>query len=121
MCFFLVRDGRPITPSLTNDVLESITRSTILHLAREHMGVEPIERDVDRSELYAAEEAFFCGTGWEITPITSINGLPIGTGEIGPVVRLLQKIYFEVVEGRVPDHSEWRVPVYQSSRVQTAH
>jgi len=117
MCFFLVRDGRPITPSLTSDVLESITRSTILQLVREHMGVAPVERDVGRSELYAAEEAFFCGTGWEFTPITSIDGLPVGSGAVGPVVRRLQKIYFDVVEGRVPDHPEWRVPVYQSSRV----
>jgi branched-chain amino acid aminotransferase len=113
MCFFIVRDGRPITPSVTNDVLESITRRTILELVREHMGVEPCERDVDRSELYAAEEAFFCGTGWEVTPVISIDGLPVGGGRAGPFVRHLQKLYFEVVEGQVRDHAEWRTPVYR--------
>lgn len=115
MCFFMVRGGRIITPSLTNDVLESITRSTVLQLASEQNGMEPTERDVDRSELYAAEEAFFCGTGWEITPIISIDGLPVGSGVVGPVVRQLQKSYFDVVNGTVSAHSEWRTPVYQET------
>jgi branched-chain amino acid aminotransferase len=115
ICFFIVRDGRPITPSVTNDVLESITRSTILQLVREQIGVEPVERDVDRSELYTADEAFFCGTGWEITPVTSIDGLPVGDGTVGPLVRRLQRIYFDLVEGRVSHHPEWRTPVYQSA------
>ena len=115
MCFFMVRGGRIITPSLTNDVLESITRSTVLQLTSEQNGMEPTERDVDRSELYAAEEAFFCGTGWEITPIISIDGLPVGAGVVGPVVRQLQKSYFDVVNGTVSAHSEWRTPVYQET------
>jgi branched-chain amino acid aminotransferase len=114
MCFFMVRGGRVITPSVTNDVLESITRSTVLQLASERNGLEPVERDIDRSELYAADEAFFCGTGWEITPIISIDGLPVGAGVLGPVVRQLQKTYFDVVGGKVPAHSEWRTPVYQA-------
>ena len=116
MCFFMVRGGRIITPSVTNDLLESITRSTVLQLASEQNGIEPVERDVDRSELYAADEAFFCGTGWEITPIISIDGLPVGTGMVGPVVRQLQKTYFDVVNGHIPAHSEWRTPVYQDTR-----
>jgi branched-chain amino acid aminotransferase len=115
MCLFIVREGRPITPAITNDVLESITRRTVLELARAHLGVEPCERDVDRSELYAAEEAFFCGTGWEVTPIVSIDGLPIGSGRAGPFVRRLQKLYFDVVEGRRRDHAHWRTPVYRSA------
>jgi branched-chain amino acid aminotransferase len=115
MCLFIVREGRPITPAITNDVLESITRRTVLELARAHLGVEPCERDVDRSELYAAEEAFFCGTGWEVTPIVSIDGLPIGSGRAGPFVRRLQKLYFDVVEGRRRDHADWRTPVYRSA------
>jgi branched-chain amino acid aminotransferase len=113
MCFFIVRDGRAITPSITNDVLESITQRTILELAREQMSFEPCERDIDRSELYAADEAFFCGTGWELTPVTSIDGLPVGTGKVGPVVRRLQQMYFDVAEGRVGDHPDWRTAVYQ--------
>ena len=112
MCFFMVRDGRPVTPSITSDILESITRATVLQLLREYLGLEPVERDVGRSELYAAEEAFFCGTGWEITPITNIDGIPVGDGAVGPIVKRLQERYFAVVHGEVDDHAEWRTPVY---------
>lgn len=111
MCFFMVREGRLITPSVTNDVLESITRDTVLTIAAE-AGFQTVERDLDRSELYAADEAFFCGTGWEITPVTSIDGLPVGTGAPGAVVRELQKTYFDIVEGNEISHGEWRTPVY---------
>lgn len=112
MCFFMVRDGVPVTPSVTSDILESITRSTVLTLLRDRLGRTPLERDVDRSELYAAEEAFFCGTGWEITPITSIDRLAVGDGEAGTITRELQRVYFDVVHGRVPDYSDWCTPVY---------
>lgn len=115
MCFFMVRDGVPVTPSVTNDLLESITRDTLLQVCREYLDLEPIEREVDRSELYGAEEAFFCGTGWEITPITSIDRLPVGDGRVGPIARRLQETYFGLVEGRIPDHPEWRTPVYGNS------
>jgi branched-chain amino acid aminotransferase len=115
MCFFLVRDRCLITPSVTNDVLESITRHTVLTIAEE-TGLRAVERDVDRSELYAADEAFFCGTGWEITPITSIDGLPVATGLPGPIVRQLQKAYFDIVEGNESAHAGWRTPVYARDR-----
>jgi len=116
MCFFMVRGRQVITPSATSDILESITRSTVLQLVSEQDGISRIERDVDRSELYAADEAFFCGTGWEITPIVSIDGLPVGAGKPGPIVTQLQKIYFEIVEGRTQNHFEWRKPVYRSAK-----
>ena len=112
MCFFMVRDGVPVTPSVTNDILESITRQTVIEICREYLDLEPVERDVDRSEVYAAEEAFFCGTGWEITPITSIDKLPVGDGTVGPFVQRLQEIYFGLANGKTPDHAEWRMPVY---------
>lgn len=111
MCFFMMRDGVAVTPSVTNDILESITRATVLELLAE-LGVPTEERDVDRSELAAAEEAFFCGTAWEVTPITSIDRLPVGDGGVGPLVRRLQARYFEVVRGETEDHAEWRTPVY---------
>jgi branched-chain amino acid aminotransferase len=111
MCIFIVRNGRLITPSITNDVLESITRDTVLTIATE-AGYQVVERDVDRSELYAADEAFFCGTGWEITPVVSIDGLPVGTGAPGAVVPKLQQAYFNIVEGRDTAHAGWRTPVY---------
>ena len=112
MCMFMVRDGVPVTPSVTSGILESITRETLLHISREYLDLEPVEREIDRSELYAAKEAFFCGTGWEITPITSIDRLKVGDGQVGPVVRRLQEVYFDLADGKNPDHPEWRTPVY---------
>ena len=97
---------------MTSDILESITRHTVMTLCREYMDIEVIERDVDRSELAAAEEAFFCGTAWEVTPITSVDRLPVGGGEVGPVVRGLQDVFFGIATGALDDHPEWRTPVY---------
>lgn len=110
-CFFMVRDGRLITPSLTSSVLESVTRDTVLTLYRELTGEVAEQRDVDRSELYFADEAFICGTGQEILPVTSIDRLPVGDGVPGPLTRRLRERYFEVVRGLVPDHAEWRTAV----------
>ena len=111
-CFFMVRDGRAITPSTNNDILESITRDSIIQLLPRYCGLEVEERDVDRSELAAAEEAFFCGTAWEVTPILDIDGLAVGTGSIGPIVTRLKDAYFQVTKGEVDDYAEWRMPVY---------
>jgi branched-chain amino acid aminotransferase len=82
MCFFMMRDGVASTPHTSSDILESITRSTVIDLLRES-GVEVQERDIDRSELAAADEAFFCGTAWEVTPVTAIDRLKVGDGEVG--------------------------------------
>lgn len=112
MCFFMIRNGVPVTPSVTNDILESITRDTVLQLFREQLGLEPVERDVDRSEVPAAEEAFFCGTGWEITPMTSLDRIPIGDGSVGPITKRLQETYFNIVHGRTNLYPDWLTPVY---------
>ena len=107
MCFFMVRDGVPVTPSITSNILESITRDTVIQILRDELGLETVERDVDRSELYACEEAFFCGTAWEISPITSIDGIPVGTGKIGPLAGRLAEIYFDIATGVVEDTRGW--------------
>lgn len=114
-CFFLIRDGMAITPSTTNDILESITRDAILELLPRYCGLEVVERDLDRSELPAAEEAFFCGTAWEVTPIVDIDGLPVGSGRPGPMVSRLKEAFFRVARGEVRDYAEWRMPVYPDS------
>jgi branched-chain amino acid aminotransferase len=119
MCFFIVRDGVPITPHTSSDILESITRSTVLQLLAE-MGTPAVERDIDRSELVAAEEAFFCGTAWEVTPVTSIDKLPVGDGAVGPLTKRLQDAYFNVCHGTTGAHPEWRLPVYGSAKVKAA-
>lgn len=110
-CFFMVRDGQLITPGLGSNILESITRDTIITLYQEATGKAVVQRDVDRSELYFADEAFLCGTGQEIIPVVSIDRLPVGDGRIGPLTRTMQKTYFETVRGLVPDRHEWLTPV----------
>ena len=107
-CFFMVRDGELITPHATSNILESITRDTILKRYAELTGRRPEVREVDRSELYLADEAFLCGTGQEILPVTSIDRLPVGDGMIGPLTRLLRDDYFNLVRGTLEDHPEWR-------------
>ena len=106
MCIFLVRDGVAVTPSITSDILESITRDTVIRLF-EGMGVEVQQRDIDRSELFSAEEAFFCGTGWEITPINMVDGASIGDGSPGALTRQLQGVYFDLLFGRSTDKWSW--------------
>lgn len=113
MCLFMMRDGVVSTPHTSSDILESITRSTVIDLLRES-GIEVQERDIDRSELAAADEAFFCGTAWEVTPLVAIDRLDVGDGSVGPVVRSLQERFFSVAKGESADHPEWRTPVYAS-------
>lgn len=110
-CFFMVRDGRLITPGLGSNILESITRDTIFTLYEEITGKPVVQRDVDRSELYFAEEAFLCGTGQEIIPVVSIDRLPVGDGKAGPTTRTLQQCYFDTVRELVPDRHEWLTQV----------
>ena len=110
-CFFMVRDGKLITPSASSNILESITRDTILTRYRELTGESAEVRTIDRSELYFAEEAFLCGTGQEILPVTAIDRLPVGDGEVGPLTGRLRKDYFDLVRGELADHPEWRTLV----------
>lgn len=114
MCFFMMRDGVASTPHTSSDILESITRSTVLELLRE-AGIEIQERDIDRSELVAADEAFFCGTAWEVTPVIEIDRLKVGTGTVGPQVRALQERFFAVAKGESSDHPDWRTPVFEKN------
>jgi branched-chain amino acid aminotransferase len=115
-CFMMVRKGKLITPPVTADILESITRDTLIELAQAELGLEVLERDIDRTELYVCDEAFFCGSGHEVSPINSIDHYPVGTGEPGPITRQLQKLYFDVVTGTVPKYRHWLTPVYGAAR-----
>jgi branched-chain amino acid aminotransferase len=111
-CLFMVRDGVLVTAPVTSNILESITRATVLQLASEVLRLRVQEREIDRTELYIADEAFFCGSGWEITPIRSVDRYPIGAGQPGPITKRLQDVYFSVTEGRVPQYRHWLTPVY---------
>jgi branched-chain amino acid aminotransferase len=80
------------------------------------LGIQAVEREIDRTELYVAEEAFFCGSGYEITPIVSIDRFPLGSGQVGPVTQKLLSAYMNIVRGTDKRYPEWRTPVYGTGR-----
>lgn len=107
---FIVRNGALITAPITSDILEGITRRSFIQFAQDE-GI-PIEtREIDRSELYIADEAFFCGTGVQIAPIASIDGRPISNGDPGPITSRLRDIFFDIVRGRSSKYSDFITPV----------
>ena len=103
---FIVRRGKVFTPSLTS-ALEGITRDTIAELLRDDMGMEIVEKQITRDEVYTADEAFFTGTAAEVTPINSLDDRIIGDGKRGAVTKEIQTRYFDVVNGRNPDRLSW--------------
>jgi branched-chain amino acid aminotransferase len=111
-CLFLIRDGVAITPSKTSGILESITRETILKLCSESLDIPVEEREVDRTELYVADEVFFCGTGAEIRAVSKIDGYDIGNGGMGPFTTRIEAKFHAVVRGRDSDYRHWSTPVY---------
>jgi len=113
--FFLVRRGIVYTPPVTENILEGITRRTVIMLLRDELGLEVIERPIDRTEVYLAEEAFFCGTGVQIAAITGVDHRPIGTGVLGSITAELRRLYFDVVRGRISKYREMCTPVYQNT------
>ena len=109
--FMLVRDGVLITPPITSNILEGITRRTIMELASDVLGVEVVEREIDRSELYLCDEAFYCGTGAQVTPISAIDHRPVGNGGVGGLTYQIRDLYFRVLHGQEPDYMHWLTPV----------
>ena len=110
-CLMLVRDGKIIMPTVTSGILESITRATLIQLCRDVLNVEVIEREVDRTELYVAQEAFLCGTGAEITPIASVDRFTLGDGNIGAITARVENLYHDLVRGIDARYAEWRTAV----------
>jgi branched-chain amino acid aminotransferase len=109
---FMVREGKLITPSITDDILEGITRHGLIQLAREEMGIEAVQRTIDRSELYVCDELFLCGTGAQLSPVVEVDHRMIGDGKVGPITRRLTELYFDVVRGRNTTYSDWVTPIY---------
>jgi len=109
---FLVRNGTLITPDQSQDILEGITRDTLLILCREELGLTVIERQVGRTETYVADEVFFCGTGAQVSPVIEVDRRPVGSGKIGPITARIQQLYFEVVKGNHAKYRRWCTPVY---------
>jgi len=113
---FVVRDGQIHTPPLGASVLPGITRDTVLTLARKS-GIPTVETIVPREMLYIADEVFFSGTAAEITPIRSIDRIPIGKGRRGPITEKLQKEFFAIINGAAPDRHGWLSPVHAPAAV----
>ena len=109
---FMVRDGVFVTPAVTEDILEGITRSLLIGLVRDELGLEVVERSIDRTELYGCDELFLCGTGAQVSPVVELDRRKIGGGSVGPLTRRLQDIYFRAVRGEEPRYRSWVTPVY---------
>lgn len=110
-CFFIVKNGKIVTPQLTDSVLESITRDTVITLAKQK-GFVVEERTIDRTELYTCDEAFLCGSAMEMTPVFSIDKYVVGTGETGKITQELHMYYLDVVRGKVDQFKQWVTPIY---------
>jgi len=114
---FLLINGEFVTPAATENILLGVTRDTIIQLARREFNRITRERKVDRTELYVADEILLCGTGVQIAPVVNVDHRPIGTGEVGPIAKQLQDLYFDIVRGKRPEYrEEWCTPVYAGVR-----
>jgi branched-chain amino acid aminotransferase len=109
---FMLSGGKLVTPPVTENLLVGITRHTIMTIAREELGLEIVERLIDRTELYICDELFLCGTGAQIASVAEVDHRPVGDGNIGSVTARLQQIYFDLVRGKIEKYREWCTPVY---------
>ena len=109
---FVVIDGRVITPPPSSDILIGITRDTVMTLARDELGLEVVERDIDRTELYTADECFMTGTAAHVTPVVELDRRTIGNGKMGAVTADLVKLYFEIITGKNAKYADWCTPCY---------
>jgi branched-chain amino acid aminotransferase len=107
---FVVRNGVAITPPVSDDLLEGVTRSGLIELMHNE-GIETLERSIDRSELYVADEVFECGTGVQVSPVIEVDHRAVGSGRIGPISALVRDRYFDAVRGRLPAYEHWLTPI----------
>jgi branched-chain amino acid aminotransferase len=117
MNIFMVRDGVVVTPPITENILEGITRRTAIELLSQAMGLQVVERPIDRTEVYLCEEFFMTGTAVQITAVTRVDHRPIGDGRMGPISTELRRIFADVIHGRHPDYRHWNTPVYAPEAV----
>lgn len=109
---FLVKDGRLVTPATSENILPGITRSSVIEIAKNELGLETVERRVERNELYIADECFLTGTAAHINPVVEIDRRPVGDGEIGPITKQLQELYRDVRRGKNKAYIHWCIPVF---------
>ena len=111
---FVLRNGELITPPVTDNILEGITRRTVIELAQKELGLAVIERSIDRTEVFLCDELFLTGTAAKITAVTKVDFRDIGTGEMGPVTRQLREIYEDIIRGKESKYAHWVDAVYES-------
>jgi branched-chain amino acid aminotransferase len=116
---FLVRGNVLHTPTMANAILPGITRDSVIALAAD-LGLTVREEQIPREALYIADEVFFTGTAAEITPITTIDRIPVGNGTVGPVTKQIQEAFFDIIEGRARDRHGWLFPIENGSKIQRA-
>ena len=109
---FMLKDGAFITPPVTDDILEGVTRQLLMKVITDELGLPVLERSIDRTELYTCEELFLCGTGAQISPVIEVDRRPVGNGKVGEFTQELQNIYFGAVRGETPKYRDWTIPVY---------
>ena len=109
---FLLENGELITPSPSENILLGITRDTVMQVAQRELHITTRERQIDRTELYIADEVFLCGTGAQVAPVIAIDRRPVGTGSVGPIGQQLQDLYFDIVRGKHATYKDWCTPVY---------
>ncbi len=113
MNIFMLRNGELITPPVTDNILEGITRRSVIELAKEELGLKVVERSIDRTEIYLCDELFLTGTAAQITAVTRVDFRPIGSGQMGPITTQLRAIFGQVVRGCSPKYCLWNTPVYE--------
>jgi branched-chain amino acid aminotransferase len=112
MNVFMLRSGQLITPPVTDNILEGITRRTIMTLARQELGLEVVERSIDRTEVFLCDELFMTGTAAQVTAVTMVDHRPIANGMMGPITTQLRKLFDDTVRGKMPAYQDWVTPVY---------
>ena len=109
---FMFKDGTFVTPPVTDDILEGVTRTLLMRLIRDELGMPVVERTIDRTELYTCDELLLCGTGAQISPVVEVDRRAVGDGKVGEFTQELQAIYFGAVRGESPKFKDWTIPVY---------
>ncbi|MCP4143098.1 MAG: branched-chain amino acid transaminase [Chloroflexi bacterium] len=108
---FMVRDGVLYTPAVYENILEGITRRSIMEVAEKELGMKVVERPIDRTEIYICDEFFMTGTAAQVTAITQVDHRPVGDGVMGPVASKLRELFFDIVRGKNPNYKDWNVEV----------
>ena len=116
---FMVRNGILITPPITDNILEGITRATVMELAEKELGIPVLQRSIDRTEVYICDELFMTGTAAQVTSITKVDFRPVGDGKMGPITAKLRKLYDDAVRGKLTKYRHWNHPVYEKMVVKS--